>query len=145
MLSPVAAWIAICNSISGIPVILGGVVFFWVGGFDIIYACQDADFDRARRLHSVPARWGVAAALRIAAASHALTVGCLLALWHFAELGPLFLGGVCVVSALMIYEHSLVRPDDLDRVNVAFFNVNAVISPGLLAVAAADLCVFSGA
>lgn len=139
MLAPVAAWIAIRGTVEWPPVCLAAVVFFWVGGFDILYACQDADFDRSHRLRSVPARWGVPAALRIAAASHVLTVGCLLALWQVAGLGPVFLAGVVAVAALLAYEHWLVRPDDLSRVNQAFFHVNAVISLGLFGLALADL------
>ena len=139
MLAPIAAWIAIRGTVEWPPVLLAAMVFFWVGGFDILYACQDVDFDRTRGLHSLPARWGVPAALRLAALSHALTVACLLALWLVAALGPVFLIGVIAVALLLAYEHWLVRPDDLSRVNVAFFQVNAVISVGLLAVGLADL------
>lgn len=139
MLSPIAAWIALVGDVEWTPLLLGLAVFFWVGGFDIIYACQDVDFDRAHRLHSVPARWGVPRALRIAAVSHFLTVLCLFALWQSAHLGFLFLAGVIAVAVLLAYEHRLVRPDDLTRVNVAFFNVNAVVSIGLFLVAAMDV------
>jgi 4-hydroxybenzoate polyprenyltransferase len=139
MLAPIAAWIAIRGTVEWPPVLLAAMVFFWVGGFDILYACQDVEFDRTRGLHSVPVRWGVAAALRSAAVSHALTVACLLGLWWVAALGPVFLIGVLAVAALLVYEHWLVRPDDLSRVNVAFFQVNAVISVGLFALGLADL------
>jgi 4-hydroxybenzoate polyprenyltransferase len=110
-----------------------------VGGFDILYACQDVDYDKTRGLHSLPAKWGVPAALRFAAVSHLLTVAGLFALWHYAALGPVFLAGLIVVAALLIYEHALVRPDDLSRVNAAFFHVNAVISLGLLGLGLLDL------
>ena len=139
MLSPIAAWIALTGGIAWPPVLLGLAVFFWVGGFDIIYACQDVDFDRSRRLSSVPARFGVARSLRIAAVSHLLTVACLVGLWWSAALGPLFLSSVIAVGLLLAYEHWLVRPDDLTRINVAFFNVNAVISLGLFLVGVADV------
>jgi 4-hydroxybenzoate polyprenyltransferase len=139
MLSPIAAWIAVTGGIAWPPVLLGFGVFFWVGGFDIIYACQDVEFDRARRLSSVPARFGVARALRIAALSHLLTVACLVGLWWSAQLGPLFLVSVIAVGLLLTYEHWLVRPDDLTRINVAFFNVNAIISLGLFVVGLADV------
>ncbi len=139
MLSPIAAWIAVTGGVAWPPVLLGLAVFFWVGGFDIIYACQDVDFDRSRRLSSVPARFGVARALRIAAVSHLLTVACLLGLWWSAQLGPLFLASVIAVGLLLAYEHWLVRPDDLTRINVAFFNVNALISLGLFVVGVADV------
>src|SRR5262249_49292251 len=103
-------------------------------GFDIIYACQDAEFDRQARLHSIPARLGVAAALRIALACHVGMLLLLAALYGLASppLGYVYLAGVGAVAVLLIYEHSLVRPGDLTRVNQAFFNVNAVISVGLL-------------
>ncbi|MGE3314814.1 MAG: UbiA-like polyprenyltransferase [Planctomycetaceae bacterium] len=139
MLSPIAAWIAIRGSLDWPPVLLAAVVFFWVGGFDILYACQDVEFDQGERLFSVPARWGVPTALRISAFSHLLTVVCLIALWYFAAMGPIFLCGVIGVAILLAYEHRLVRPDDLTRVNAAFFNVNAVISLGLFIVGLADV------
>lgn len=133
MLSPVAAWIAITGSVDWTPFLLALVVCFWVGGFDIIYACQDYEFDRQSGLFSVPARWGIPAALRIALASHLCMLACLLALWWVADLGPLFLAGTVAIAALLLYEHWLVRPDDLTRVNIAFFHVNAAISLGILA------------
>lgn len=139
MLSPLAAWIAIRGEIAWPPVLLAGVIFFWVGGFDVIYACQDTDFDRGASLFSIPSRWGVPAALRIAFVSHLLTIACLVALWWIAGLGPVFLIGVACVAALLGYEHRLVQPDDLTRVNMAFFHVNAVISIGLLLVGLADV------
>lgn len=139
MLSPIATWIAICGEVVWTPVWLAAVIFFWVGGFDILYACQDADFDREAGLRSVPARFGIANALRIARLSHAVTVGCLFGLWYFANLGGIFLTGVILVSALLAYEHRLVRPDNLTRVNIAFFQVNAIISIGLFLVGLADV------
>lgn len=140
MLAPIAAWLAITGTLDWPPVVLAGVVFFWVGGFDIIYATQDADFDREKGLFSLPSRVGVKPALRLAAVSHALAIVCLLGLWWVAHLGPVFLVGVIAVAVLLVYEHLLVRPDDLSRVNVAFFNVNALISLGLLAIGILDIC-----
>src|SRR5207244_91408 len=102
------------------PALLAGVIFFWVGGFDIIYACQDTEFDRRQNLFSIPSRVGIPAALKLALASHVIMVACLFGLWHVASLGPIFGAGVCAVAALLVYEHWLVRPDDLTRVNVAF-------------------------
>lgn len=139
MLAPLAAWIAIRGTIEPPPMWLAAVIFFWVGGFDILYACQDADFDRNLGLNSLPARWGIRTALRIACVSHLITIAALFGLWYFAGLGPIFLVGVILVAGLLLYEHSLVRPDDLSRVNQAFFHVNAVISLGLFAVGVADL------
>ncbi len=139
MLSPIAAWIAIRGTVEPPPLWLAGAVFFWVGGFDILYACQDVDYDRSRGLFSTPVRIGVPRALRWAMLSHALTVICLFGLWHAAGLGPIFLVGVIFVASLLVYEHALVRPDNLSRVNQAFFHVNAVISLGLFAVGLADV------
>src|SRR5262249_45278331 len=125
-----------------VPVLLGAAVAFWVAGFDILYACQDVEFDRHAGLHSVPARFGVPASLRIAAACHAgmfgLLVGVSIASPH---LGGVFLAGLAAVGALLVYEHRLVRPDDLTRVNRAFFHVNGVISVGLLVLVLVQLAV----
>jgi 4-hydroxybenzoate polyprenyltransferase len=139
MLSPIAAWIAIRGEVALTPAVLSAVIFFWVGGFDILYGCQDAEFDREHRLYSLPSRWGIPLALRVALLSHLLTIAFLFVLWHFAGLGLVFLIGICAVSLLLLYEHWLVRPCDLTRVNVAFFNVNAVISLGLFVIGVADL------
>jgi 4-hydroxybenzoate polyprenyltransferase len=147
MLAPVCAWIAIrgeavsANPADLLPaLVLGGAVLLWVAGFDIIYACQDVQFDVETGLRSVPARLGAAAALRLAAACH-LGMILLLVLLPvvFPPLGWIYWCGVAAVAILLAYEHSLVRPDDLTRVNVAFFNVNAVVSIGLFLVGALDL------
>ena len=141
MLSPIAAWIAIRGVVEPPALWLAGAVFFWVGGFDMLYACQDVEYDRSKGLFSTPVRIGVANSLRLAMLSHALTIVCLFGLWHAAGLGPIFLAGVILVAGLLVYEHALVRPDDLSRVNQAFFQVNAVISLGLFAVALIDVIV----
>jgi 4-hydroxybenzoate polyprenyltransferase len=134
MLAPVAAWIAVKGPVEmAMPLLLGAAVMCWVAGFDILYACQDADFDKREGLHSIPARLGVTGSLRLAAVCHAAMFGFLAALALASpHLGPLFLGGLAIVGLLLIYEHSLVRPDDLSRVNRAFFHINGVISLGLL-------------
>lgn len=137
LLAPVAAWIAIRGFDDfAPPIVLGFAVFFWVAGFDIIYACQDADFDRDAKLHSIPAWLGVPMALRIAMLSHLATIALLGALYVIAAppLGWIYRMAIVGVAVLLIYEHSLVRPNDLTRVNQAFFNVNIIISIGLLAV-----------
>lgn len=137
MLAPVAAWIAIGGVETLLaPTILGLAVLFWVAGFDIIYACQDADFDRGAKLHSVPATLGVPRALRVAAGCHLIMWGLLAKLYIFASppLGMVYLIGIGLVAVLLIYEHALVKPTDLARVNQAFFAVNAAISVGLLVV-----------
>lgn len=141
MLAPVAAWIAIRGLAQlQTPVVLGLAVLFWVAGFDTIYACQDEAFDRASGLRSLPARFGIRTALLLAALCHAVTVGLLLVLWWLSpHLGRVYLAGVLAVAALLAYEHAIVRPDDLSRVNRAFFVVNGVVSVGLLAVVAVQL------
>jgi 4-hydroxybenzoate polyprenyltransferase len=148
-LSPVAAWIAIRGEeVMAYPIdllpslVLGAAVAAWVAGFDMIYATQDVDFDQQAGLHSVPARFGVAGAVRLAAACHLATIGFLAALpLAFPAFGWIWWAGVAGVAGLLVYEHALVRPDDLARVNMAFFHVNAVISLGLLAVGFLDLMV----
>jgi 4-hydroxybenzoate polyprenyltransferase len=145
--SPIAAWIAIRGEIVQVhpadllpAIVLGVAVLTWVAGFDIIYACQDYDADRRANLHSVPVELGIAGALRLAALCHLGTIillACLpIAYPHF---GWIYWAGIAAVAALLIYEHLLVRPDDLSRVNAAFFNVNAVISLGLFAIGTLDL------
>lgn len=141
MLSPMAAWIAITGTLAWPPVLLAAVIFFWVGGFDIIYACQDYEFDQQQGLRSIPARFGVPTALKIAAFSHLLTIACLVGLWIAADLGGVFLAGIIVVALLLAYEHSLVKPHDLGRVNLAFFHVNAIISVGLFLLGLADVLI----
>jgi 4-hydroxybenzoate polyprenyltransferase len=144
MLAPVAAWIAIRGIVDlQIPFALGGAVLFWVAGFDILYACMDVEFDQKAKLHSVPAALGVARALRVAALSHAIMTGMLLVLFFVARpmLGNVYLVGVGAVAALLVYEHRLVRPDDLSRVNRAFFQVNGVISVGLFLLILVDVMV----
>jgi 4-hydroxybenzoate polyprenyltransferase len=146
-LSPVAAWIAIRGDVvlahpfDLLPaVVLGAAVMAWVAGFDIIYACQDYDVDRQSGLHSIPVRLGIAGSLRLAAICHAATVAFLAALpLVYPWLGWIYWAGIAAVAALLVYEHALVRPDDLTRVNRAFFQVNAVISLGLFAVGTLDL------
>lgn len=140
-LAPIAAWIALRGDIAWPPIWLGLAVFWWVSGFDLIYACQDADYDRSAGLRSIPAKLGVAGALRLAAVCHALMVVGLIGLGLSYPLGMIYYIGVFAAALLLIYEHSLVRPDDLDRVNEAFFHVNVIISVGLLIVTLLDLFV----
>jgi 4-hydroxybenzoate polyprenyltransferase len=124
------------------PIVLGAAVMLWVSGFDIIYACQDFDFDLKMRLHSIPARCGIARALRIAAALHCGMLVLLAVLpSSYPEFGWIYYSGVAAIAILLTYEHAIVRPDDLTRVNQAFFHVNAVVSIGLLAIGALDLLV----
>ena len=141
-IAPIGAWVAIREEISFISLLLGAAVVFWLVGFDILYSCMDVDVDRVNRLHSIPQRFGVAMALKMAWASHAVMVVFLLILLEFTVLlGPIYLAGVVLVAGLLIYEHSLVKKDDLSNVNTAFFNVNGIISIGLMVFVAVD-CVW---
>lgn len=139
MMSPLATWIALTGTVGLTPLLLALMIFFWVGGFDIIYACQDADFDRDQKLFSLPSRLGVPRALYLAFLSHVAAVISLFALWWLADLGTAFLIGVIVLSVILLYQHTLVSPGDLDRVNTAFFKVNALVSFGILALGCLDV------
>jgi 4-hydroxybenzoate polyprenyltransferase len=127
-MSPAAAWIAIAGSLDARMLILCAAVTLWVGGFDVLYACQDLDFDRRAGLYSVPKRFGIARALAIARGMHVIMVALLA--WLAASFGlpwPAW-AGIAVIAALLAYEHSLVRANDLRRLNAAFFAVNGYIS-----------------
>jgi 4-hydroxybenzoate polyprenyltransferase len=128
--APVGAWLAIRGRLDAPPVVLGLAVLFWVAGFDTIYACQDEAFDRAEGLHSLPARLGIGPALLLARAFHVVAVGLLAAVYALTPLHPLYLVGIAGVAGLLAYEHSLVRPGDLSRIDAAFFTVNGWISVG---------------
>jgi len=142
MMAPLAAWIAIRAELAWPPAILGGAVLLWVSGFDMIYACQDVEFDRRMRLYSIPASLGVARGLRVAALCHLAMVALLAVLpLVYPDFGWIFGSGVAFIAGLLLYEHWLVRPDDLTRLNEAFFHVNAVVSLGLLAVGTVDVVV----
>ena len=139
-LAPLAAWVVVRAEIAWPPLLLGGAVALWGAGFDMIYACQDVQFDRQAGLYSLPARWGVVPALRCAALCHLGMVLLLAALpLVYPWFGRLYLAGIAAIAGLLVYEHRLVRPDDLTRVNRAFFHVNVVVSVGLFALAAVDL------
>ena len=131
-LAPMGAWVAIRGSLftaADLPAwILLATVTFWIGGFDIIYGCQDVDFDRQEGLHSIPAHFGIKRALHVATFSHVITVLLLILLGIVSALSWPYWLGVGVTAALLIYEHSLIRPDDLSKLGVAFFNINGYIS-----------------
>src|SRR5689334_20078363 len=119
--APVGGWLAAGGSIATpVPWLLGLAIGLWVGGFDILYACQDLEFDRAHGLNSIPVRFGVARSLIISRAMHVATVICMAALSWLLPLGPIYLGGVAMVAALLIYEQSLVSENDLSQVKRAF-------------------------
>ncbi len=126
-------WIAVREAFDPPVFVLWFALTVWIGGFDLIYACQDVEFDRATGLHSFPARFGIAAALRTARVCHALTIAAFAALGWMVGLGAAYWVGVLAVTALFVYEHSLVSPTDLSRLDVAFFNVNGYIAVILFA------------
>ena len=132
-IAPTGAWIAVRGAIdSPVPVLLSAVVMLWTAGFDVLYACQDFDFDRQAGLNSIPARLGVARALWVSRALHAAAFAALIGLFVITDLGPIALAGVAATGALLVYQHSLVRADDLSRLNAAFFTTNAFVSVILL-------------
>ena len=133
-IAPTGAWIAVRGEIgSAVPLLLSLVVLLWTAGFDVLYACQDYDFDREQRLRSIPARFGISRALWIARALHAGAFLALVWLFLITQLGPIAFVGVIATGALLIYQHRLVRADDLSRLNAAFFTTNAFVSVILLA------------
>jgi 4-hydroxybenzoate polyprenyltransferase len=138
-IAPSAAWIAVRGSLDPRIVALSAAVLLWVGGFDVLYACQDFEHDRAAGLHSVPQAFGLSAAFWIARAMHVGMLCLLLWLTRLFELGPLAAAGVATVAALLLYEHSIVSPGDLRRMNAAFFTLNGVISVAFFCFFAADV------
>ena len=138
-IAPAAAWIAVRGSLDPRILLLTAAVTFWVGGFDVLYACQDFDFDRGAGLHSVPRHFGVSTALNVARLFHVLMILLLVSLVIFFGLGKLAVAGVVAVAVLLTYEHSLVRADDLSKLNAAFFTMNGVISVVFFLFVAADL------
>jgi 4-hydroxybenzoate polyprenyltransferase len=138
-MAPIGAWAAVRASLELAPILLGLAVTFWVAGFDVIYSYQDLDFDREFNLHSIPKRFGVLWGLRISAFFHALTVLFLLSLIFFVNLRTVFLLGVGIIALLLIYEHRIIRPDNLEKVPIAFFNVNAIVGVCFLIFIGADV------
>jgi 4-hydroxybenzoate polyprenyltransferase len=138
-IAPSAAWIAVRGSLDPRILLLTAAVTFWVAGFDVLYACQDFDFDRQAGLHSIPRYVGIPTALWIARAFHLIMVGLLVALLIAFGMGKLAACGVLAVIALLLYEHSLVRANDLSKLNSAFFTMNGVISVVFFAFVAGDL------
>jgi 4-hydroxybenzoate polyprenyltransferase len=138
-IAPSAAWIAMRGSLDLRILWLSAAVVFWVAGFDVIYACQDFDFDSAEGLFSIPRKIGIARALWVARWLHVAMIACLFALVFSFGLGPLSCAGVLAVIVLLIYEHGLVKPHDLSRVNAAFFTVNGYVSFLFFAFWAADI------
>lgn len=138
-IAPLASWIAIRGTFDWPITLLTAAVMLWVGGFDIIYACQDLDFDRQQGLHSIPAALGAAKALMLSRLLHVAMVGLLLWLWSLSGLGWIALAGVTVTAALLAWEHSLVSADDFSRVDAAFFQVNGIVGVLFFLFWAADM------
>jgi len=139
--APVGAWIALRGDVGWPVIALGLAVLFWVAGFDIFYALQDLDFDRSRGLYSIPSRLGEERSLKLVRIFHVLMVLLLLLLVPATSLGGVYLLGVLVTAGLLVYEHRLVRPGDLSRLDAAFFNMNGYISVSLLVFTLADVLV----
>lgn len=138
-IAPAAAWIGVRGSLDPRILLLTAAVTFWVGGFDVLYACQDIDFDRAYGLNSIPQAWGVRRSLQFSRALHVLMLGLLAALVVSFSLGKVAMAGVVVVAFLLAYEHSLVSARDLSKLNAAFFTMNGVIALVFFGFVAADL------
>ncbi len=141
-LSPIGAWIAITGGITVTPFILAIAVLLWTAGFDIIYACQDLESDKKTELHSIPKMMGIKNSLRLSSLLHIFMVIALFVFMHFANLGFIYFGGVIVVSMMLVYEHSLIKPHDLSKINLAFFTVNGFISMLLMVVTLVDILVY---
>lgn len=127
-LAALGGWIAVTGEFHPAAWILGGIVCVWIAGFDIIYACQDAEFDRKNGLHSIPSRFGVRNALHISKVLHILTILLFVSLPLFIDLGWIYYLGVLVIAILLIMEHRLVKPDDMSNIHVAFFTINSYIA-----------------
>jgi 4-hydroxybenzoate polyprenyltransferase len=139
--APLAAWLAVRGEFALPPILLSAAVMFWVAGFDLIYALQDIDFDRGARLFSLPSRFGIGPALRISTLFHGATVILLGATAMLTNLGWLAFAGIAIVAGILYWEHRLVTPQDLSRINVAFFNLNGYVSILLLLTFAGDILI----
>lgn len=137
--APIGAWVAIRGAIEAPALLLGCVVLFWVAGFDILYALQDLDFDRAAGLHSIPVKLGVRGSLWAARIFHIIMIALLVALFNTMQLGSFFLVGIVVSTAMLLYEHWLLRDGNLARLDAAFFNMNGYISVAIVLCMAADV------
>ncbi len=137
--APVGAWIAVRGEFALLPVLLGLAVLFWTAGFDVIYSLQDEAHDRRTGLRSIPARYGAKRALWLSAVFHLLMAGLLVAVWRLSGGGWLFLAGVLATLSALVYQHAIVRPGDLSRVDAAFFTANGFVSVTLAACGIADV------
>ena len=145
-LAPIGAWLAVAGSATDlrelvIPLCLGLAVVFWLAGFDIIYSLQDREFDRSHGLHSIPVRFGVTWALRLSSLFHVCTIVFLILVGVAAKLGIIYWIGCLAVSLILMWEHRIVRPNDLSRINRAFFDFNAYVSIGYFLITLADVLI----
>jgi len=140
-LAPLGAWIAVTGGFALAPVVLGVAVLTWVAGFDILYSCQDYEFDARTGLHSIPVRFGLKGALLCARFFHALAIAAMVVVGYIAALNAIYLAGIVIIAGLLVYEHFIVRPDDLTRVNMAFMTMNSVVSVLYFGFTLADLLV----
>lgn len=137
--APIGAWVAIRGAVEAPALLLGGVVLFWVAGFDILYALQDREFDQAAGLHSTPVLLGVNGSLWAARIFHLVMLGLLVGLFLLMQLGSMFMIGILVVTGMLLYEHWLLRDGNLDKLDAAFFNMNGYISIAILLFTAAEV------
>jgi 4-hydroxybenzoate polyprenyltransferase len=141
-IAPVGGWVAVRGTLELAPFYVAAAVLFWVAGFDIIYACQDVEFDRSAGLYSMPSRFGIRRSLQISSAFHILMMFLLIWTFRLFRLSVLSWVGLGLVAIGLIYEHSLVKAEDLSKVNAAFFTINGIISVILFVFVGADLCLF---
>jgi 4-hydroxybenzoate polyprenyltransferase len=141
--APVAGWIAVTGEISLTSLVLGLSVLTWIAGFDILYALQDLDYDKQAGLHSIPVTFGISGSLVLSRCMHLISVACWLFVFHYQGLGWIFLGGIILSLSLLFWEHRLIKKDDLSKLDIAFFNTNAVISVTLLVALIFDIIVFN--
>lgn len=141
-LSPIGAWIGVTGEINIAPFILALAVLLWTAGFDIIYACQDLQHDIKAGLYSIPKKMGIKNSLILSSILHFLMVIVLFIFMYFAKLNFVYFGGVCFVSIMLVYEHSLIKPHDLSKISLAFFTVNGIISMILMVATLVDVVIF---
>ncbi len=138
-IAPVGAWIAVRGRIDLVPVLLGLAVLFWTAGFDMLYSLQDESHDRSVGLHSFPARWGARPALLVSALSHVVMLLLLVAVWRLSGSGGLFALGILATAGALVYQHAIVKPGDLSRIDAAFFTANGFVSVALAVFGIADV------
>lgn len=140
-LAPLGGWVAVSGTIDGTALVFYVAIAFWTAGFDVIYACQDMEFDRKEKLHSIPGRFGIRGALKLAKTFHIITAVGLIALFAMTDLGWWYFAGIMIAYLILFYEHYIVSPNDLSKLNTAFFTMNGVLSIVVFAFTLVDLMV----